>query len=179
MVATVKVWDPLVRVFHWGLVASFLVAWISAKQWNSAHEAAGYCAAGLVAFRLLWGAFGPHYARFAQFVRGPSDVVGYVRDIWQRREARYIGHNPVGAVMILVLIAVMAATAFSGWLFTTDRFWGVGWVMETHEFFANGLIILVVVHVAGVVLASMRHGENLVRAMISGRKRRPSSDDIT
>ncbi|MEX0828231.1 MAG: cytochrome b/b6 domain-containing protein, partial [Haliea sp.] len=171
MDATLKVWDPLVRIFHWGLVACFAVAWITADEWDGLHEAAGYIAVGLINFRLLWGVVGPHYARFSSFLRRPGDVAGYLGDILRGREKRYIGHNPAGAVMIIALILVMVGTASTGWMYTTERFWGESWVKEAHEFLANGLLVLVILHVAGVILASMRHSENLVRSMMTGRKR--------
>lgn len=178
MVATVKVWDPLVRVFHWGLVTCFAVAWISADTWDDMHEVSGYIAAALIAFRLLWGLIGPRYARFTQFLRRPTEVVAYLSDILKGRERRYIGHNPAGAAMILVLLLFMTGTALTGWLYTTSMFWGSDWVEEIHEFLANSLLVLVGLHVAGVVLASIRHQESLVRAMVSGRKRRPAGNDV-
>lgn len=178
MAATVKVWDPMVRVFHWSLAAGFLVAWVTADEWDQVHEIAGYCVAALVVFRLIWGLIGPHYARFAQFVRRPAEVLAYGRDVLAMRERRYIGHNPAGAAMVVALLMGGALTALSGWLSITDRFWGVEWVEETHEFLASGLMFLVVLHIAGVVFSSFRHGENLVRAMVSGRKRRPAGGDV-
>lgn len=178
MTATVKVWDPLVRVFHWSLVLSFAVAWISADEWKDLHEWAGYAAGALIAFRLVWGLVGPRYARFSQFVRKPSTVAGYLKDMGKGHERRYIGHNPAGGLMILALIASMAGLALTGWMTTTDAYWGVAWVKETHETLANLMLALVGLHVAGAVLASLRHGENLVRAMLTGRKRAPAAGDV-
>ena len=120
----IRVWDPLVRGSHWALAASFAVAWLSSKNWESLHAASGYVAGGLVALRVVWGFLGPRYARFAQFVRPPGTVIDYLRAIKDGSERRYIGHNPAGGAMIVVLLAAMAATAVSGWLLTTDAFWG-------------------------------------------------------
>ena len=175
--ATVKVWDPLVRLFHWSLVASFAVAWISADEWDDLHNWAGYAAAALIAFRLLWGLIGPRYARFSQFVRSPGAVAAYLRDLLAGREARHLGHNPAGGVMILLLIAGLAALCLTGWMQTVDAFWGEDWVEEVHEVLANLLLVLVGLHVAGVALASLKHRENLVRAMVTGRKRAPASGE--
>ncbi|OSQ27666.1 cytochrome b/b6 domain-containing protein [Thalassospira sp. MCCC 1A03138] len=175
----VKVWDPLVRIFHWGLAASFAIAWITADEWDALHHWAGYAAGGLIAFRLIWGLIGSRYARFSQFIRRPSVVMAYLKDIITGRENRYIGHNPAGAAMIVALIIGMIGCALTGWMYTTDAFWGVDWVEETHEFLANALLALVLVHIGGVLLASLRHHENLVRAMITGRKRVAGSDDIS
>lgn len=175
--STVKVWDPLVRLFHWSLVASFAVAWITADEWDDLHIWAGYAAAGLIAFRLVWGLIGPRYARFTQFLRAPGTVAAYLKDLAGGRERRYLGHNPAGAAMILALIVSLAALCLTGWMYTLDTFWGEEWVEELHEVLANLLLVLVGLHVAGVVLASLKHHENLVRAMITGRKRAPAAGD--
>lgn len=175
---TIKVWDPLVRVFHWSLVGSFAIAWLTADEWKSLHHWAGYAAGSLIAFRLVWGLVGPRYARFSQFVRSPSTVLHYVRSMIGGRETRYIGHNPPGGLMIVALILAMGGTALTGWMFTTDAFWGVGWVEETHETLATLMLAMVLVHIGGVILASLRHKENLVRAMVVGRKRAPRASDI-
>jgi cytochrome b len=177
--ATAKVWDPLVRVFHWGLVASFAVAWLTADEIQSVHEWAGYAAAALIAFRLVYGLVGPHYARFSQFLRGPRTTLDYAADVVKRRERRYLGHNPLGAVMVIALIATMAAIAGTGYMMTTDAFWGVEWVEEVHAFLANLMLGLVGLHVFGVIFASLAHHENLVRAMITGRKRAAETGDVT
>ncbi|WP_374307033.1 cytochrome b/b6 domain-containing protein [Dongia sp.] len=179
MATMVKIWDPLVRVFHWSLVASFAIAWISAEEWNDLHQWAGYAAGALIGFRLLWGLVGTRYARFAQFVRSPGTVAGYLKDILTGRERRYLGHNPAGGMMIVALMLCMAALCVTGWLYTTDAFWGEEWVEETHELLANLLLALVGLHVGGVLVAGFRHRENLVRAMVTGRKRAPGTGDVT
>lgn len=99
-----KVWDPLVRLFHWGLVAAFATAWFSAEAWDSLHHWAGYTVAGL-ALRCLWGIVGSAQARFVSFVCSPGAVVAYLREMLSGREARYLGHNPVGGAMIIGLLA--------------------------------------------------------------------------
>lgn len=178
MEQTIKVWDPFVRLFHWSLVVSFAIAWLTADEWDDLHEWAGYAAAGLIGLRLLWGLIGPKYARFSQFVRSRDAIMDYIRASILGGEPRYIGHNPAGGLMIVGLILAMAGTAISGWLSTLNAFWGVEWAEETHEALASVMLILVVIHVAGVVIASLRHKENLVRAMINGRKRVPGASDI-
>lgn len=178
MAATVKIWDPFVRVFHWSLVASFAVAWLTAEDWKALHMWAGYAAGSLIALRLLWGLFGTRYARFSQFVRSPRAVAAYVRDIVSGREARYLGHNPAGGLMIVALIATMATVSVTGWMQTTDAYWGVEWVEELHEAVASLMLGLVGLHVLGVMVASLRHRENLIRAMLTGRKRSPGAADI-
>jgi cytochrome b len=178
MAATVKIWDPFVRVFHWSLVASFAVAWLSAEDVRVLHEWAGYAAGALIGLRLVWGIMGTRYARFRQFVRSPGAVAAYLRDIITGREARYLGHNPAGGLMILALLATMAAVATTGWMQTTDAWFGVDWVEAVHEVLASLMLGLVGLHVLGVLVASLRHRENLVRAMFTGRKRVPRDADI-
>lgn len=201
---TVRVWDPLVRLFHWSLVAAYAVAWLSAEDLTAVHEAAGYVVAGLVAFRLVWGLVGGRYARFAGFVKGYRDTLAYLRDMARGTERRYLGHNPAGAAMILALIVTLSGTAFTGWLMENPtrlamlpelpQIAAPAWAGENgesrqgaeikgplkdiHEILANLTLLLVALHVGGVVLASVRHRENLARAMITGDKRAPGPGDI-
>ncbi len=175
---TITVWDPLVRLFHWSLVASFAVAWLTSEDGEQLHHWAGYAAIGLVSFRVFWGLVGPRYARFSQFIRSPGTVLGFLRDMLAGHEPRYIGHNPAGGLMIVALLLTMVGTAITGWMYTLDAFWGEDWVEETHETLATVMLILVIVHVGGVLFASLRHRENLVRAMITGQKREPQSDEV-
>lgn len=112
----VRVWDPLVRIFHWGLVAAFATAWLTADELQPVHEIAGYTVAGLIAFRLIWGVVGGRYARFTQFLRGPGPTLSYLGDMLRGKERRYLGHNPAGALMIVALLISLSGTAFTGWL---------------------------------------------------------------
>lgn len=167
---TVKVWDPLVRIFHWSLALSVLAAYFLTEEGDLAHEIAGYVALGLVAFRILWGIVGTRYARFAQFVPGPSTLMHYLQDLSRGREARHLGHNPAGGVMVVLLLVLVAAAGVSGWMLTTDAYFGEEWVEEVHEVIANVLMVMVGFHVTGVVYTSVHHRENLIRAMFTGRK---------
>lgn len=176
--ATTRVWDAFVRVFHWSLVASFALAWISGDDWKSLHLWSGYAAAALIAMRLVWGLVGTHYARFSQFVRPPLVVASYLRDVATGREARYLGHNPAGGTMIVTLLATLTGLCLSGWLLTTDAFWGSALMEGIHETLANFALLLVGLHIAGVVWTSIRHHENLLFGMVSGKKRAPELGDI-
>jgi len=169
--ATVKVWDIVVRVFHWSLVAAFVVAWITADEWDRLHEWVGYAAAVLVFVRIVWGVVGSKHARFMNFVRSPSVVRDYLRDMLQGKERRYLGHNPAGGAMILALLSGICGLGVTGWMMTTNAFWGVDWVEDLHELLAYGLLALVALHVLDVLYASLRHQENLILAMLTGRKR--------
>jgi cytochrome b len=170
----VKVWDPLVRIFHWGLVIAFLVAWATGDEIKRVHILAGYCVIGLVALRIVWGIIGAKHARFASFVRGPRAVTGYLRDTAKLRAKRYLGHNPAGGAMIVALLVMLSVIGATGFMMTTDAFWGVAWVQGVHETAVSVTLGLVVLHILGVVVASYEHGENLVRAMVTGRKRAES-----
>jgi len=174
----VRVWDPVVRAFHWSLVAGFAIAWFTANRAEALHVWAGYAAAGLVALRLTWGFVGTRHARFADFARRPATVLAYLRAIMRGREARHIGHNPAGGAMVLALMLAVAATAFTGWLMFTDQFYGDDSIVALHSLAAHAMLGLVILHLAGVALASLRHRENLVRAMLTGCKRAAGADDI-
>lgn len=166
------------RAGHWALVASVTAAWLTRKGWGAWHEWTGYVTLLLVALRLAWGWTGSCYARFAQFVHGPTETLRYAGRVLAADEPRYVGHNPLGAWMILALLAVTLLACLSGWVYTTDMYWGDERVDNLHEALAIFLLVLVALHVAGVVAASLRHRENLVAAMVHGRKRPPAGDDM-
>ncbi|NMG31908.1 cytochrome b/b6 domain-containing protein [Aromatoleum evansii] len=167
----IRVWDLPVRVFHWGLVATFAIAWLTSEDAEAPHHWAGYVAFGLLAFRVAWGFVGSRHARFADFVPRPAELRAYVGKLVRGREPRHLGHNPAAAVMILFLMAMVALIGTTGWLMTTDWGWGSEALEELHEGAVNATLLALVVHVAAAVFESLRHRENLVRAMITGYKR--------
>ena len=168
---TVAVWDPFVRIFHWCLVGLFALAFATGDEIEWLHLVAGCSIAALVALRVIWGFVGPRHARFADFVRPPREVLAYLRDAARLRAPRHLGHNPAGGAMVVALLAMLAGIAATGFMMTTDAFWGAQWVEDLHEGLVNATLVLIGLHVAGVLFASLVHGENLVRAMITGRKR--------
>jgi cytochrome b len=173
METRLRVWDPLVRVLHWSLVSALLLSWLGTFAIAGAHQPAGYVALALVLLRLLWGGIGSKYARFGQFVRGPRATCAYLIAVLRRREPRHVGHNPLGAYMVLALLANVAGLGLTGWLYTTDRLWGDATVELLHLVLAWALLALAVLHVAGVLFTSVRQRENLIAAMISGDKSGP------
>ncbi len=173
-----RVWDPVVRIFHWSLVLSFAVAWFTPRSSEGLHQWAGYAAASLILMRLLWGVLGTPYARFSQFIRHPAEIVRYLLAILGGRETRHVGHNPAGGAMVLALMTAVAATALTGWMMTTAAYYGMEWVETAHSLSAHGLLLLVFLHIGGVVVASLRHRENLVVSMITGRKRKAAAEDV-
>lgn len=164
-----KVWDPLIRVFHWSLVIGFAVAWVTGDWLDALHLWSGYFVAGLIAFRVAWGFIGPARARFSDFVTGPFAALGYLVRLLTGRAERHIGNSPAGGAMVVALLVVVAGVSISGIL--QDQLGHRTIWHGIHEVFSNGALLLVVLHVAGVVAASIAHKENLVRAMITGRKR--------
>ncbi|MBX9469157.1 MAG: cytochrome b/b6 domain-containing protein [Rhizobium sp.] len=178
MASTVKVWDSPVRFFHWSLAGSVALCWLTADELQSLHEVAGYAAAGLIGLRLALGMAGTRYARFSQFIRSPKRTLHYAGEVLRHKEPRYLGHNPLGAAMVILLLGMVGGVALTGWMQTTDAYWGVEWVEETHEVLAQLLLGAIALHVAGVIHASLRHSENLSLAMITGRKRAPASGDV-
>lgn len=167
----VRVWDLPVRIFHWGLVAAFAIAWMTAEDAETAHHVAGYAALGLVAFRILWGFVGSRHARFVDFVPSRATLAAYLRNALRGREVRYRGHNPAAAVMILFLLAMVILIGGTGWAMTTDWGWGSEWLEGIHESAVNITVAAVAVHVAAAIYESWRHRENLVRSMVDGYKR--------
>jgi cytochrome b len=169
----IKVWDLLVRLLHWSLVVSVVGAWLTREGNEVRHEQLGYAALAIVAVRCGWGFVGPRYARFRDFVRSPRATFGYLRAVVARRESRHIGHNPLGGWMIVLLLITIAVIGGTGWLYTTEAYFGVAWVGELHEGATDFLIVLAALHVAGVLFTSIRQKENLVTAMVTGKKKVP------
>lgn len=194
----VLVWDPWVRLFHWLLFLGFCVAYASqndalekiadrlgGETLQVAHVWAGYTVAGLLLFRLFWGFVGPRHARFSDFVFGPRETFAYLVDVLTLRAHRRLGHNPAGGAMIVLLLTGLAVTTLSGVaLYGADKGLGplAGWLAEsserlvhvleeTHETATHFTLLLIAGHLLGVIWESLLHRENLVRAMITGRKR--------
>ncbi|MBK5569262.1 cytochrome b/b6 domain-containing protein [Ensifer sp. SSB1] len=167
----VKVWDHLVRVFHWSLVGLFAFSYLTGDEWKQAHFVSGYAIICLLVVRIVWGVVGTHHARFSSFIYSPATTLGFIRDSIRMRAKRYIGHNPAGGAMVIVLLAAISGIVATGYMMTTDAYWGVEWVEEVHEVLVNITLAFVALHIGGVLLASIEHKENLVRAMITGRKR--------
>ena len=166
----VRVWGLPVRIVHWGLVLCVAVAWLTGHGPAWLHDGAGYVLLALIGLRVIRGIFGPPADRFARFVAGWRGTLGYARKVLSRREPRFLGHNPLGAWMIVALLTVGFATGLTGWLYTTDRFWGVAWLESLHVGLAVSMLVLIFCHIAGVVFTSFRQGENLAAAMVHGCK---------
>ena len=200
--AYVKVWDPLIRIGHWTIVAAFAIAYLS-EDVLSLHVWAGYVVGAAVLIRVIWGFVGPQRARFVDFICAPRTVLAYASDLVRFRAKRYLGHSPAGGAMIVALLVLLAGTVVTGLMsLGSDKHAGPlaplyaaapaagtpaaatkragadegeeSAVRELHELLANLTLVLVGFHVVGVVLASLAHRENLVAAMMTGRKRADS-----
>lgn len=211
--ALVRVWDPLVRIFHWLLVAAFTVSYLTEGEPEWLHVWSGYLIVTLLVIRIVWGFIGSRHARFSDFVRSPGTVVRYMGDNIRGKAGYYLGHNPAGGVMVLALMLSLLITAgagmvvlaaeegegpLAGWLITaeshTEEQAGSAYAEredeayeeeheeqesplaegaeEVHEVFANITLALVIVHILGVIVESLRERQNLARAMVTGAKRR-------
>ena len=206
---TIKVWDLGVRLFHWSLVALFVIAYLSGDDDEGAtatlHAWAGYVIIGLLAFRILWGVVGSRYARFSDFVYSPASIIAYLKGLLAGHPKRYLGHNPAGGLMVIAMILTLSAVSWTGLkayqaegkgplvaadnpvislaiptaIADDDDEGGAGgerkgdefWE-EAHEASVNVMLLLIVLHLAGVAASSLMHRENLVRAMVTGRKPR-------
>ena len=189
---TIKVWDIAVRVFHWSLVLFFFISYAS-EDLELVHEYSGYAVLFLVTFRIIWGVIGTKYARFSDFVKRPLVVISYLKTLAHPK--RYIGHNPAGGAMVILLLLSIALTGATGYktmypdsnllmlnsidvslvknaLADDDEHEGDEFWEEIHEFFANATLFFIAVHVLGVLYSSFIHNENLIRSMVDGKKRK-------
>ncbi len=209
---SIKVWDPLVRIFHWSLVLFFAVAYISGESdLDTVHAWAGYIIAGLITFRLIWGIIGTKHARFSGFVYRPAVIKQYLKSLLSRHPKHYIGHNPAGGAMVIIMLLMLIVLSWTGLLTYAaegkgpladgspitissayaDDDWG-DWKNwgdsdrkhkgddfweDIHELTANLMLLLIALHLGGVLISSLLHGENLPRAMITGRKKLRSEDE--
>lgn len=192
----IEVWDIFVRIFHWTLVIAFTIAYLTGDDGGRMHEWSGYVVLSLVGARILWGFIGSRHARFADFVYGPSVILRYTVGLLTGHPQRYVGHNPLGGLMVVALLVLLLVTSVTGILSlapspaisaslvspaqangdnrrerrarNNER---EGMAKELHETLAEATLVLVGLHIFGVLLGSWRHRENLVAAMFTGRKR--------
>jgi cytochrome b len=183
---SVGVWDLPTRLFHWLLFLAVVVSYVTGEErgWLFAvHTVSGYVVALLLLFRLVWGFIGSRRSRFGDFVRGPWAVTDYAKHLAHLHPPRFIGHNPLGGWMALALMTVLALSVITGLfsaqeegaargiLFPLIAGYGDEGLGEIHEFLGNLVVVLASVHVAAVFADWLLTRENLVGAMLTGRKR--------
>lgn len=207
----IRVWDPLVRLFHWSLVLTFSIAYLSGEEESNLHIYAGYVVLGLIVFRVAWGIVGSRYARFSDFVTSPATVIRYLKGLLARKPQHFLGHNPAGGWMVIAMLLCLVIVSVSGLKVyaieeglgplaaatpaltlvspaqaddddddhrdheknekqhnedeAAEDFWE-----ELHEVSSNIMLLLIIVHIGGVIVAGRLHDEHLVKAMITGKK---------
>ena len=180
----VKVWDIFIRTFHWVLVLTFVIAYVTEDDSMTLHSYAGYIMLALLLLRILYGFVGTRYARFSDFIYAPRTAVLYVKDVFLFRPKRYMGHNPAGGLMIIVMLLSLIATCITGMMALAVEenqgpfveyisffpVWFVSLSEDLHELLAHFSLFLVAIHLTGVIVESIVHGENLMMSMINGRK---------
>jgi len=213
--SSIAVWDPLVRIFHWSLVLTFIIAYATSEGGGEVHEISGYIVLALICVRVVWGFMGTEYARFRQFIYAPQQVLEYARSLRAGNPKHYLGHNPLGGWMVVALLLMLFVVTLSGLkledikedkeaaraISTTasinipapvvtstntvatatggdddgdrntdsdeEKFWE-----EFHETATNIMLVLIALHILGVIISSRQHQENLVKAMVTGKKER-------
>lgn len=167
-----RVWDPLVRVFHWSLVACVLLNLQVVDDGEDLHQWLGYAASALVALRVVWGFIGPRHARFADFFPTPRRVANHVRALLGGETEHHWGHNPLGALMVFALLGMVLSLGLTGWMQTLDAFWGVEWLMDLHEGLGEWLLPMVSLHAGATIIMGRIERTRLVKAMVTGVKER-------
>jgi cytochrome b len=170
--ASVQVWDPFVRIFHWSLVACVLTNYFVLDDGEDWHQWIGYAASALVTLRTVWGFIGTRHARFADFFPTPARLRAHLAAMRSGQVEAHPGHNPLGALMMLALMALVLGLGVSGFLQTTDAFWGEAWLQDLHAWLGSALIALAGLHGAAAIVMGRIERTNLVAAMFTGVKRR-------
>lgn len=165
----VYVWDKFIRLFHWSLVICVVLA-ILFQELREVHKFIGYTMATLVAMRIIWGLMGSHYARFSSFIPSPKTLINYIKSLKNGNEKHYLGHNPLGSIMVVALISTLIGLFITGYMMGMDEYWGEEWLEELHQFFYLGILFLVPLHLLGVIFGSVREKQNLIKSMINGFK---------
>lgn len=166
----VRVWDRIVRGTHWSVAALILFQYLN-EDGARIHRYTGYMVSGLVVLRLVWSLCAPGFAHFSHWLPSPSRVIAYFRAALTGRAPRTLGLNPLGACMAMLMWILILMLGFSGWMMGWDIFWGEEWLENTHAALAWCLLCSITVHVSAVIIISIRHKENLPKAMLTGRKR--------
>jgi cytochrome b len=166
------VWDRFVRVFHWTLVSCVLLNYFVLEEGEWPHQWAGYLAAALVTARIAWGFIGSRHARFADFFPTPSRLKQQIRALTSQQSEHHWGHNPMGALMMLTLMALVLTIGLTGWMQGTDAYFGEEWLQDLHRYLANSLMALVGLHAAAALIMGRIERTRLLKAMVTGIKER-------
>lgn len=191
-----RVWDLPLRIFHWMLAACFAASWATHElgvEWFDWHVRVGYVTLVLLAFRIAWGFVGPRHARFAGFVRGPRATLAYLRGLWRGSPPASVGHNPLGALSVVALLALLLVQSLTG-LFANDEIFNTGplygyvddaqsdRLSSLHGRNFDWLLVLVGLHLGAVAWHQCLKRVDIVRPMWSGLKSReevPDGEEVT
>ncbi|MWV15663.1 cytochrome B [Pseudomonas sp. L-22-4S-12] len=169
---TLRLWDPVVRLFHWSMAAAFIANYGFTEEGEAWHRWFGYYAVAWLAIRVVWGFIGSPAARWADFWPTRARLAAHLRALLGGQPHHRLGHSPLGGLVMVLMMAAMLGLGLSGYLMEeVDYFWGEDWLEELHEGFANGLMALVGAHLLAAVVESLRLGENLPLSMITGKRR--------
>ncbi len=166
------VWDRFVRVFHWTLVSTVLLNYVVLEEGDPPHEWAGYLAAALVLARILWGFVGSRHARFSDFFPTPDRLIRHVQAMRSGHPEHHWGHNPLGALMMLLLMGLVLGLGITGWMQGLDAFWGEEWLQKLHEVMADALLLSAGVHAVAAIVMGRVERTRLIKAMVTGVKER-------
>lgn len=170
--STLRVWDPVVRLFHWSLAGAFLANYFFTEEGENWHRWFGYYTVAWLAIRLVWGFVGTPAARWADFWPTPARLRAHLRALFSGKPYHRLGHSPLGALVMILMMALMLGLGVTGFLMEeVDYFWGADLPQDIHEFFANALMALVGLHIAAALFESYRLRENLPLSMITGKRR--------
>lgn len=174
---SIALWDPLVRLFHLSIAGVFVANYFFTEAGDDWHVWLGYYAMGWLLVRLLWGFVGPRSARWADFWPTPARLAAHVRALRARRPEHRLGHSPLGALVMLLMLLAMLTAGLSGWAMEeVDALWGADWPLQVHETAVDGLLVLVCLHIAAAVVESIQVRDNLPLSMLTGRRRRLPDD---
>jgi cytochrome b len=164
------IWDVPLRVGHWLLVVCFAGAWLTSESeyFAQLHLLFGYSVLAFLVFRLFWGFAGSRYARWSSFIFSREELWNYMKSPFQAVSKNYFGHNPLGSVGIFLMLISLFFVVGTG--LTLDLLTYAHWLSVIHEVFAELLLVLIFVHIAGIVLTSWLHRQALVPAMFHGKK---------
>ena len=170
---TLRLWDPLVRFCHWSLVIVFVGDYFLNEEGDSWHRWLGYYAVAVVLVRGVWGFIGSPAALWSDFWPTPTRLVRHIRALVSGENYHRMGHSPLGALVMILMLLLMSGLGVSGFLMEEmDFFWGEDLPRDIHEWMANTLFILVCVHIAAAVVESLRLRESLPLSMITGMRRK-------
>ncbi len=172
-VLSIYVWDRFVRIFHWSLVSCVLLNYFCLDDGETLHQWLGYAACLLVLARIVWGFIGSTYARFSDFFPTPSRIIKHLRHLVYAEQDLHVGHNPLGAMMMLALMVLVLALGVTGFMQGLDAYWGEEWLMDLHDTLADTLMALAVMHALAALIMSRIERTNLIKAMITGVKDMP------